>query len=144
MDYAALKTEIQTDPQALGFAAMLAAGSDQPIADALNLVRAGAAYQVNREAITSALFISQMDPTEFAALTQAQLLRLEVILTGGTVDINDTRTQSNLLGIFPNPGTTKTNVAALLKRQGSRAEVVLGRGTVVTASDVGRALRGGT
>lgn len=136
IDYAALKTELQNDPAALGYAALITAGNDQGLADALNLVRNGVPYQINREPIATALFITKMDSAEFAALTQPQLLRLNTMLIGGAVDINDANTQTSLLGIFPANGASKAAVQALLKRQGSRAEVLFGRGVVVTATDV--------
>lgn len=139
IDYVALASEINTDPAALGYAAPKQAGNDIAVAVLLNAVGAGVSFQVNREPISSALFIANMDPTEFAALTQAQLLRLLIILSGDSVDINGANTQTSLLGIFPNPGATKTAIAALLKRQGSRAEVLFGRGTVITGYDVAHA-----
>jgi hypothetical protein len=145
IDYTALATEINNDPSALGYAVPKNAGNDQGVADVINLVRAGASFQVNREPIARETFIENINSTEFAALTALQLSRLQVILTGATVDINGTNTQSNLLGIFPNSnvaGTTKSNISALLKRQASRAEVLFGRGTIVSATDVSRALRG--
>jgi hypothetical protein len=99
-------------------------------------------FSVPREPITSAVFIENIDPVEYLALTQAQLLRLSIILQGGTVDINGTNTQKNLLNIFPAIGATKNNITALLNRTASEVESLFGRGTIITATDVSFALRG--
>lgn len=142
IDYAALKTEIQTDPAALGYQSSVTAKNDQGIADLINTVRNGATFQVNREPVTVAQFIAKIDPAEFSALTQLQVSRLQALFSGGTLDINEPNTQSNMTKIFPAAGATVANVTPFLKRQGSRAEVLFGNGTVVTSSDVSLALRG--
>lgn len=142
IDYAALKTEIQTDPAVLGYSVPLAAGNDHGIADILNAVGAGATFQVNREAITTAFFLSNVSSAEYLALAQLKLLQLTPLMAAQTIDINDASTQAILIGVFGNPSTTRTNIIALLKRQGSRGEVLFGRGTAITASDVSFALRG--
>jgi hypothetical protein len=139
---AALASEINNDPAVLGYAPPKAAGNDQGVADLLNAVGSTPAFQVNREPISVALFVENIDPTEFSALTQLQVSRLSALFAGGTLNINGTRTQQNLLNIFPAAGATKTNVSALLKRFGSRAEVLFGNGVVITANDVSKALRG--
>lgn len=138
VDLHTLKIELTTDPQALGYATM----TDQQVSDALNLVRAGQAYQINAAPISAATFFSNLDPTEFQALTQLKLLQLQVVLLAQPINLSDTSVQGILLGIFSAAPTSKVNISALVKRQGSRAEVVLGIGTVVTASDVLNARNG--
>jgi hypothetical protein len=142
IDPAALATEIQQDADALGYAASVVAGNDQAVADALNLVRAGATFQVSREPISTAFFLSNVAPAEFLALTAVKLAQLQCIVAAQSVDINDASTQAMLVGIFGNPSATRTAIIAILKRQGSRAEALFGRGAVVSASDVSKALRG--
>ena len=137
-----LANEINADPTGLGYAAFTNAGNDQGVVTLINAVGVSGSFQVPREPIPTAMFIANMDPTEFAALTNVQLLRLQIILSGGTVDINGANTRASLLAIFPSNGVTKTNIAALLNRQGSRAEVLWGIGTIVTTDNVSKAMRG--
>ena len=139
IDSQALATEITTDPAALGYAAPLAAGADQALADILNLVRTGVTFKIDREPITAAAFLAQCSSTEFLALTQLKLSQLSTVFAAQMIDINDVSTQAILLGIFPAAGTTKANIQAILKRNGSRAEVLFGRGAIVTADDIARA-----
>jgi hypothetical protein len=142
IDYAALASEINTDPAALGYAAPKAAGNDQGVANLLNAVGAGAGFQVNREPISTAFFLSNVAAAEYLALTAVKLAQLQCIVAAQTVDINDASTQAMLIGVFGNPSATRTNIIAILKRQGSRAEVLFGRGTVITVNDISKALRG--
>jgi hypothetical protein len=142
IDPGQLAAEINGDPAALGYAASVGAGNDQAVADALNLVRAGASFQVSREPIATAFFLSNVAATEFLTLSAVKLAQLQCIVAAQAVDINDASTQAMLIGIFGNPSATRTNIIAILKRQASRAEVLFGRGAVVSASDVSNALRG--
>ena len=48
VDLTALRTEIESDPQGLGYAPLMARGSDADVADLLNAPRPGAAYVVFR------------------------------------------------------------------------------------------------
>lgn len=139
---AALKTELQTDPAALGYAALIAAGADQGCADALNLLRAGASFSVQLPTITSLDVQSCLDPTEFAALSATALSQLNVMLSGGTVNVAAANVRTILGAIFPGGGPTRTAIIAIVKRQGSRAEVLGGAGTIITHQDVAKALRG--
>ena len=140
IDYAALATEINTDPLALGYAAPKAAGNDAAVATLLNTIGATAAYQVNREPISTAVFLSHVDSAGFLALLPTQLAQLQCLMVVQTIDINDASTQAILVGIFGNPSATRTNIIAILKRQGSRAEVLFGRGVTVSSDDVARAM----
>jgi hypothetical protein len=77
-----------------------------------------------------------LDPTEYLALTDHQLLQLTTILGSTTVDLTKANLRAILVGaggsppivgIFANPSATRTALIAMIKRQGSRAEVVCGR-----------------
>src|SRR5690349_20591902 len=107
MNYTPLKPELANDPQALG----LVAASDQAAADLLNTVRQGAAYQLVHAPITAQQLNANLDPTEFAALTQIQLLRLQIIMFGSPIDLRDASTRANLSAIFPANGATRTALA---------------------------------
>lgn len=138
VDLHLLKSELANDPQALGLVAM----TDQAAADALNLVRAGAAYQINTAPVAAATFFSNLDPTEFLALTQLKISQLQAVFLAAPINLSDPSTQGILLGIFTASPISKANVTALVKRQASRAEVVMGIGTVVSAADVHNARNG--
>lgn len=138
VDLHLLKLELANDPSALGLAAM----TDQAAMDALNQVRLGVPFQIFSAPVTAAVFFSKLDATEFLALTQLKLVQLQCVFLSAPIDLSDPSVQAILLGIFGAAPTSKANVQGLVKRQASRAEVVLGRGAVVTAADVNNARQG--
>lgn len=157
MTAAALRTELQTDPAALGYAALVASGNDAGLASLLNAPRAGIA--VRRADISTQELAEAILVTDFTALpanpTAAQLSSerrylawLTGLLAGSAVrllndDGTDTPVVANLKAIFAAGTGTHTRLVALASRQGSRAEQLWGRGATVGASDVAAALRGG-
>lgn len=138
---AQLKSELATDPQALGYAAAFAAGDHGTPASLINLVRAGAAYQVDRELIPAHMLFASVDATEFAALTTLQLTQLSAILASGQIDLSKANIRTMLSAIFPSGGPTRTALIALAKRQGSRAEVLFGPGTTLSNQHISQAWR---
>lgn len=142
INYSALRTEIQNDPQSLGLVALVQTGSDQGIADALNLVRDGGAYQVFAGPFLPSQVFAQLDATELAALTALPLQRLQVVLALDLIDPRDTNTRTILGGLFGSGTNTRANLQSMSQRQGSRAEILFGSRTVITSSDVSFALRG--
>jgi hypothetical protein len=144
-----LATELNTDPAGLGYSPLVAAGRDAALVDALNQVRPGGAYAVDRERVPTYAIFAAVDAAEFLALTSTQLQQLTTILNAGQVDLSNANIRNILVccgagagtGIFANPSATRSNLIALAKRQGSRAEVLWGSGTVVTVRDVSLALR---
>lgn len=138
INYAALKTELQSDPTSLGLAALLSAGNHDAVAAKLNEVNAN--IDVQRSTVASDEIIEAMDATEFAALAQANLLRLLILLQKETFVISRANTRALIAGVFPVGGPTRTRLAALLTRKGSRAEQLFNSSTVITAADIARAL----
>lgn len=108
MDYIALKNEITTDPAGLGYVALSAAGDDQGIADALNLVRTGTAA----------------DGKSYS-LFQGQVL-----------DATRQNVRAIIVGIFSGMTATVSALTALASRNASRAEVLFGQGATVTTRDI--------
>lgn len=153
IDYAALKSELQTDPNAYGYAATN--GNDVAKADLLNLARA--AITIRRSDVPAKDLWEAIDVGDYTALqanptaTQLSLERrylawMTGLPTFGTVRIlNDDGSNgpvaANLLAMFPAGSTTRARIVALASRNGSRAEQLFGQGVVVTAQDVGKALR---
>lgn len=136
---AQLATELNTDPGTLGYAALITAGSDQALADALNLVRAGAGFVVNRNDIRAKELQGAVVFAEYVALAQAQRDLWQALLTIAPLDANDTQTRASVAAVF-SAGATRTALVALASRQGSRAEVLWSAGTHIAAIDVSRAL----
>lgn len=140
---AALRAEIQNDPAGLGYAAAVAAGADGAVADLLNAVGAGAAYSIYKSDVPVHDVIANIDSANFASLTTLQVAKLQLLFAGtGALDATDGNTRAIATGVFAGMTATLTNLATLVKRQGSRAEVLWGDGCVVTADDVAHALRG--
>lgn len=143
VDAVALRTELQSDPSALGYAAAVASGNDQSLADALNLPRSGAAFSQFRNAIPAADVVGAVAPADFTALNQLLTTKLQFLFTGGFLDATNSNTRAIFLALFAGAtAPTVTALTALASRQGSRAEKLFGAGVAVTTTDVSRALRG--
>lgn len=137
-----LNTELQTDPLTLGYAPLIAAGDHSGLAAILNDVAGAGAASIDREFVDAATFQSQVDPTEYLALTVAQQNLWNAILTASTstqVPLKNSTLRSQVLAVWA-AGTTRTNLAALQTRTGSRAEVLWGDGAVVTHTMIAEAL----
>lgn len=142
IDRAALKSEITTDPAALGYAALVAAGDDAGVAAALNLARAGTAYQQYRGPLPAYQVVNATDPADWAALTAQEKQRYQTLTGAGQVDTSNANLRAMFSAMFPAGSTTRANLTNLALRQGSRAEVLFGPGTTITHADVAAALRG--
>lgn len=138
ISYTALKTELQTDPTAIGYASLLAAGNHTALAAALNLVRA--TISVFRGVIPTWELLSCVVKTEYAALTASDKQLFQIVLSCGEVDTTDSGIQTMLGSIYPNPSTTRTAMIARASRTGSRAEQLFGTGTAITIADIAKAL----
>jgi hypothetical protein len=166
-DTATLATELNTDPANVGYAPFVETGRDKDIVSLLNQVQSGAAYFVSKgdstlnsvrgtwgdviqliEAIANDAS-SQADKDKEAKWKwQVQTLLLPV----QQLDYSDPATQgffadaiADGLLYYSAPGVTspltQEVVDARVGRQGSRAEVVCGTGTVIKKKDVSLALR---
>jgi hypothetical protein len=132
-----LKAEIQTDPVALGYAAV--AGDTQDLADKLNAIRPGSTIQ--RSTIASAEFVNCLVLADYVALSDPQ--RAYVALIALLPNIPTTagnQVRTNLLAIFGVGTATRGNVAAIVQRTGTRAEELFGAGVSVAHADVAAAL----
>ena len=141
----ALTAEIQSDPNAYGYAAFVAEGNDQGIADLLNLRRdgvsaPGAAITVYRNDVRKAEIIGAFVVTDYDALTAARRDLVGAILQLDVVDATDATLRSNLAAVFAAGTTTRANLVAMAQRAGSRAEALFGTGAFIAHQDVARAL----
>lgn len=130
MDLAALKTEITSDPAAIGYAGK----THEDIAGLLNKPQ----RTIDAETLSSGLLVSCIDRTEFAALSAADKAYLNLFVTAGDVPMSANVRQA-LRALFPAGSETRTKINQATRRTGSRAEE-LGFGRV-TESDVADALR---
>lgn len=133
-----LKAELLTDPAAIGYAALLAAGSHNRVADALNLPRVG--QSVQRSVVATWEIVEATVPAEWAALTAAERQRYQTLTALGTINVQGPNVRSQFAAMFGAGTTTRTNLLALQSRQGSRAEALFGEGERVTAEQVALAL----
>lgn len=144
IDYAALKTELQTDPNTYGYAALIAAGDMQGVADKLNQVRANISIprpDVSAEEILEAIRVSDLR----AATTAIQGSYFQSLTTLSTVRIlkengTDARVLTNLMDILANGSQSEVRLRALASRTGSRAEQLFGPGAWLSWSDITTAL----
>lgn len=155
IDYVALKTELQTDPTALGYSASVASGDDLATAAILNLVRV--AIQLKRTDVTAAEVWSAINTADMVALpaspTAAQLSdeRRKLAWLSGVAAVSGLRLQNDngtdtpvitmAKSIFTAGSATLTRLGALALRSGSRAEQLFGTGVAVSAADIAKALR---
>ena len=140
---AALTTEINTDPKALGYAT-LKAQTNGPEAVAAKLNEAGASAEtlfksyVPIEDVIAAIVIS-----EYAAATAANRTFLEnVLLKGSKLKSGDANLRTSMAAIFAAGTTSRANLVALASRSASRAEALWGEGYVVSASQASEAMGG--
>ncbi len=150
---AQLFTEVSTDPSvpplnyatAYGQPVILGSkGNDQALLDALNLVRQGAQFQIQRTLMPAYEIAALMNPAEFEALTDIKRQQLVSLFAPLQVDVSSQNMRDILFNgptsIFPNPGATRTALINAVKRQGSRAEVVCGSNR--TLGQLSQAIRG--
>jgi H+/Cl- antiporter ClcA len=137
---AQLLAELNTDPAAIGYAALIAAGNDAGVAALLNAPTTTSVYRNN---IGVHEVVAAIAPADFAGLTTLQVAKLQLLFTGTTtIDASSPNTRALFVGIFAGMATSSASLTALASRPGSRAEVLWGTGTVVTGNDVSLALRG--
>ena len=103
-NYKALKTEVTTDPLALGYSAM----TDQEVSDSLN----NPGRPRERDIGSSHEVFEAIVPAEYASLDAAKKGRLSMILSMGEVKLSGANTRSALAGMF-GAGTTRDNLIAL-------------------------------
>src|SRR5438552_1527899 len=156
MDAAILGTEIQTDPKALGYAALVAAGQDADVAAALNARSGPGAATISLAAIdrntflkittAAAIRVATGIGSDGAALAAGAAAKWGAVLAQARAADPGSQIDLTLLPSLGDPSADRvmapSELAALTTRTGSRAEVLFGPGTVVTPSDVSFALRG--
>lgn len=139
IDLAALKTEITTDPETLGYAAPLAAGQTGDVAALLNA--SNAAIRTDRDLVPAHEIFEAIVQSEWAALDAQEKSRIALVLSMSEVNVKGTNTRAAFTEAFANGTGTRTALVALLTKDGTRAEQLFGSGARVTHTDVARASR---
>jgi hypothetical protein len=148
---AQIKTELDADPQALGYAALRAAQDWNGLTTLLNQVRPQGdpkretvdRRMIDRQEVIEALVYAEVVTNTAAAGTAMRdaLTLLLVSLNGGFLDPLNANIRGFFTGAFAAGTATRTNLVALQTRPGSRAEKLWGDGVRVSASLVEDAVR---
>lgn len=147
IDYSLLKSEIRDDPAVLGYAPLVAAGSDRKVADLLN--RAGTGTLTNRT-LSKHDFLTLFAGPIMEGAAELDAARWEP-LRRCLADVFPSLDTIRLSGQFAATFTgllvaanliSAEEVTALLRSPATRAEVLFGAGTHVSPDDVAKALRG--
>ena len=129
-DLAALKSEVQTDPAARGYAAV--AGDTSALLKLLN-EDSGESVQIPTEDLDIPDIAAVIDATEYAALSEYDKEWVRMFINQ-PVEIQLKQFQTKFLAIFPQGSVTLAAVVALRDRTGSRAEKLFGAGTEINRS----------
>lgn len=150
INLAALKTELTTDPNAYGYAPLIAAGNAEGLAALLNLRRAAITIRrtdVRPREVLEAIDLRDLTATPAQVNNQALAASWFESVTQGDATIrlsNDDGTDSllkdNLDRLIGNTNASQTRLNAVARRDGSRAEQLWGRDAEVSYLDVGAAL----
>jgi hypothetical protein len=133
-DLTALKTEVNTDPQSIGYNA---SGSTQGILDLLNTASSNTTGATTTKPISDLIVAevaAEIDPTEYSLLTgYAQEWVKSMINQNSEASL--IAYKDKFLDLFGAGSATRTNVQALLSPAASRAEELFGYGTVIDRND---------
>lgn len=140
IDYAALRTEFLTDPNAYGYAPHRLSGNDTELANLINRVRAS--ISIPRPDIQPIEILEAIKITDFVANANnlmaawfesiCQFPSVRILKTDGT----DTRAMTNFMSILANNSQSEARLRSLASRNGSRAEQLFGVNTFITTTDV--------
>lgn len=137
----ALRNELRNDPLSLGYGPAIASGDQNTLFSLVNMIRRGGAFQVDRDPVRPEVLFSEVTPEDFAAMTTTELARLQVLMVLPQIDLADGSTKTIVDSLFANGAVTRQNVTILKQRDGSRAEVLWGKGIIVTVNQIDQALQ---
>lgn len=134
----AFHTELLNDPKGLGYAVPYSIGNDDGLAALVNVVHDGGDFQVNNEPRTKAQIMAAVSTADWDAMTPENVQKfVAFISTLDTIPVADDSIFEKLVLPLPAEGDSRTTLAGLRKRQGTRGEVVSGiNGFRLTGSDV--------
>lgn len=123
-DLTIVKTYMLTDPDSLGLAPLIAVNNWGGLASALSTVRTGTAFVVQAKWVPVLAILGVINRTEFANTTQANAVRLAILLKLDPFPIG-TLAIRNLLKDCTGP-LSDTAIETLTVRQGSAIEKLYG------------------
>src|SRR3990172_2184325 len=126
----ALKSEIDSDPTALGYAGK----NDQEVADLLNTLNPS--IRIDRDIVSTWEVIEATVPSEWASLSADEKNRYGIFASLGTINLKGTNIRNAFGAMFAAGTTTRANLIAIQKRDGTRAEQLFGSGVGVSLLDV--------
>lgn len=119
MDLAALKAELVTDPASLGYSAGGGLADHKADAERLNSLATGRTR--DRQVVATSEILEAATIAELRALNATDREMFKIILSVGTVRLDNTRVRVMLTDMFGPETTTRANVAALQSEPISRA-----------------------
>lgn len=130
-DLLALRSEVETDPAGVGYAAV--SGNQAALVE---LVNNKTTTQVTRpvDDIDVSQVAAVIDTGEYDALSAYDKEWVKMLIAR-PANTSLKAFKNKFLEIFPNGTQTRTDAVALQQVDGSRAEVLFGYGTVITALD---------
>lgn len=142
IDLAVLKTEIETDPAAVGYAPHVSSGNHSAIAALLREPSPGG-ETIDVPAVSAQRLHAQAEAAEYLALSQGQRdLWLALLTVSEDVPLGSSLIRGQIGAVWGPGSTTRTRIIALQDRPAARIEVLFGIGTKVRHSDVAAALKG--
>jgi hypothetical protein len=157
IDYARLRQEILEDPLQLGYAALLArkergvspAPDDAGIAALLNATTGAGVGSITRTKISQTVFLRLIAPATLGWAAKGEAFErrwdrmLGIVQAVETLDLAEPTTIGLIDAAVADEAMTADIRTAILAGTGSRAEVLFGAGTILSASDVGAARNSG-
>jgi hypothetical protein len=144
VDIVALKSEISTDPKAIGYAAQITVENDNGVANLINALTGAGAVTITLQTMTHDAFAMMIAPAVMALGTATAALNTKwtplLNLVSGITTVHLTPTVFGMVnGLVTDALLTAAAVTAGTTRTGSRAEVLWGEGTVIGWRDVAAA-----
>jgi hypothetical protein len=136
-----LRTEIDNDPKALGYAALKVL-SNGPEAVANKINQAGASAETLFKSYTPIEeVLACVMASEYTALSAAnKALWTDLVVRTTRIKSGDSNMRTTIAGIFAGGTTSRANLVAVASRAASRGEALWGEGTTVTDVNVADAL----
>lgn len=146
INYTTLKTEINTDPLNVGYAAYVTMGSDYNIAMLLNAGAGSGASTLTLQTMPKDAFQLAVVPAVIALASASSALQakwdriLGMVEASTVIDFTNSTVQALLAELVTDNLMTQNQVTAINQRTGSRAEVLFGATTIIDHLDVAKAL----
>jgi hypothetical protein len=139
MTLAALKTEIDTDPKALGYAALWAqSNGPEAVAARLNEPNTVPADTIFKSYVSLEDMLAEIVFSEYSGWSAAQKTNIDQFLRGTRIKTGSANMRTTLAALIP-VGASRTAMIAIAARPASRAEVLWGEFARVTDTNVAEA-----